>query len=258
MKARLLLTLTAALVLAASPTGIRADEEEEALGKELGRLQGLWRVESQERDGKATQADELKKRTLFFGNDKFLVRQGDAIAQLGTMKLYPTESPTAVDVSVLAGPDKGQVLVGIYELKGDTLRMCLDPKGRTRPTEFKAPEKSGLLLTVYKREKPQTDEPDIAGTYLCEGTQLEGLKYKARVEITKLGDSYSVKWTRGLDMAHLGVGIRKGNLLSVCFLTGKGAGIAVYRIEKGPKLIGEWTELGGIGLIQAETLTREK
>ena len=117
-----------------------------------------------------------------------------------------------------------------------------------------------LMLAMYKRTRPQSqDEPDITGTYRCEGVLLDGNKYKATVEIQKIGDAYTVRWVRGIAEAHIGVGIRKGNLLSVCFAAGRGgAGIVVYQIDKGPKLHGDWTELGGIGIMQTETLIREK
>jgi uncharacterized protein (TIGR03067 family) len=48
---------------------------------------------------------------------------------------------------------KGQVVVGIYELDGDTLRVCLPEPGtgKERPTEFSG--KQGRSLTIYERRK---------------------------------------------------------------------------------------------------------
>lgn len=35
-------------------------------------------------------------------------------------------------------------------------------------------------------------------------------------------------------------------------------GITVYQIEKGPRLVGLWTELGGPGLLRTDVLTPGK
>jgi uncharacterized protein (TIGR03067 family) len=259
VKAKVLVTLAAALVLVGSPVAANGEEDEAAVKKELAKWQGLWTFESLEKDGKPMPAEKLKNRTIFFGADRYLVRLGGDILQIASQKLYPTETPTALDVKILAGPDKDETMLGIYELKGDTLRVCLDSKGKARPKAFKTTANSGLVLAVYRRARPLVqDEPDITGSYLCEGVLLDGNKYKAKVEIQKLGDAYMVRWTRGIAEAHIGVGIRKGNLLSVCFAAGRGgAGIVVYQIDKGPRLVGEWTDLGGIGIVQSETLMRE-
>jgi hypothetical protein len=54
----------------------------------------------------------------------------------------------------LSGPEKGYTALGIYELDGDTLRICHTWKGqRKRPEKFAIAEGSGLVLAVWKREK---------------------------------------------------------------------------------------------------------
>jgi hypothetical protein len=51
------------------------------------------------------------------------------------------------------GPNKGAVMLGIYEIDGDTLRVCFDPEGKKRPTEFKSASGSQTFVNVHKRAK---------------------------------------------------------------------------------------------------------
>jgi hypothetical protein len=41
---------------------------------------------------------------------------------------------------------------GIYEIGGDTLKVCFDPEGKERPTQFKGGPGSQTLV-VHKRVK---------------------------------------------------------------------------------------------------------
>jgi len=56
-----------------------------------------------------------------------------------------------VDAVVTEGQDKGSTMVGIYDLKGDTMKVCFDPQGKARPTTFKAAE--GQFAATIQREK---------------------------------------------------------------------------------------------------------
>ena len=59
--------------------------------------------------------------TVTFAGDKYTVRKGDEVIQAGRQKLDPSRSPKAIDVTVTEGLNKGAVLLGIYEIDGDTL-----------------------------------------------------------------------------------------------------------------------------------------
>ena len=51
------------------------------------------------------------------------------------------------------GPNKGKTLVGIYEVKGDELKVCHGDPGADRPKEIASKEGSGLSLITLKRVK---------------------------------------------------------------------------------------------------------
>ena len=72
----------------------------------------------------------------------------------GTLKLKPKAKPKEMDIIGTDGPNKGKTFLAIYERDGDTLRICYDLGGESRPTEFKTKEGTKQFLVTYKREKP--------------------------------------------------------------------------------------------------------
>jgi uncharacterized protein (TIGR03067 family) len=133
-------------------TGTRADDKVD-LEKEFKKFQGIWTFESVEAGGKKAPADQLKGATITFAADKFTVKKGDEVIQVGTQKLDPSRSPKTIDVRMTEGLNKGAVMLGIYEIDGDTLKVCFDEEGKQRPTEFKSPAGSATFVNVHKRAK---------------------------------------------------------------------------------------------------------
>ena len=131
-----------------NPADDKADVE-----KEVRKFQGTWTFESCATGGKELPAGELKGLILTFEDDKHTVKKGDEVIQVGTQKLDPSKSPKTIDVTMVEGPHKGTVMLGIYEIDGDTLKVCFDPEGKTRPTEFKSPPGSKNFVNVHKRVK---------------------------------------------------------------------------------------------------------
>lgn len=128
--------------------------DEEAVKQELQALKGTWRLVSREADGQKATDEELKD--VIATRDEagtVSVRRGDQVIYEATGKVDPTKKPKTVDVTYTAGPNKGKVILGIYENEGDTHRVCIAQSGGARPTEFTAKAGSGQTLVVYKREK---------------------------------------------------------------------------------------------------------
>jgi len=117
----------------------------------LKKIQGTWKFVSQEIEGKPRPKEELAKQTITFAGDKWTVRRDDKVIQAGTHKFDPTKKPAQVDAVVAEGEDKGSTMLGIYELKGDTIKVCFDPKGKERPKDFTS--KAGRMTAVVEREK---------------------------------------------------------------------------------------------------------
>jgi len=130
--------LAAALLLAAAP----ADDKDG--------LQGTWNVESLLRGGKFASPAAVSKMQFIISGDKATMKSPGKDDAVGTIKLDPTKKPATID---LVRDDK-EVLLGIYVLDGDTLRLAMQkPGGKERPTAFESPEDSEVNVFVLKREK---------------------------------------------------------------------------------------------------------
>ena len=51
------------------------------------------------------------------------------------------------------GPSKGKTLPAVYEVDGDSLKVCYTLDGKDPPTEFKSTAENKTLLVTYKRDK---------------------------------------------------------------------------------------------------------
>jgi uncharacterized protein (TIGR03067 family) len=119
-------------------------------GEDAEKLQGTWTMASFEVNGDPVPEEQLKTGKLVVKGDQYTPMLGDNSLTY-TFKLDPTKNPKTIDFK----PQDGGTLKGIYELDGDTFKTCrpLLP-GEDRPTEFSSKADSGLLVVVWKRQKP--------------------------------------------------------------------------------------------------------
>src|SRR5262245_42344742 len=118
-------------------SGTLADDKAD-IEKEVKKFQGPWTIESSETGGQKIPADDLEGLIVTFEGDKHNLKKGDAVIPVGTQTIDPSKSPKTSEVTMTEGPSKGAVMLGIYEIDGDTLKVCFDPQGKKRPTEFKS------------------------------------------------------------------------------------------------------------------------
>ena len=115
-------------------------------------IEGTWLPVEAELGGQKFPDEVLKTLKLSMSDGKYTVKVGEQIDK-GTVKLEPTTKPKAMDITGTDGPNKGKTFPAIYELTSDTLRICYDLAGKTRPTEFKTVKDTQQFLVSYKREK---------------------------------------------------------------------------------------------------------
>jgi uncharacterized protein (TIGR03067 family) len=134
---------TLVLVLAAEPPA-----------SDLDRLQGTWTLSSMEREGEAAPADELQGSTVVYEGNRMSLRDGDRVRRRGIITLAPERTPKAINTWDQDGPYEDQTVPGIYELEGDTLRICFARPGQDRPKQFTTKSGTGVLFCVYKKRRP--------------------------------------------------------------------------------------------------------
>jgi uncharacterized protein (TIGR03067 family) len=152
MKTLAKIGLAAVLLVPANALLVAGGANADGAG-ELKKWQGTWRYTSVIMEGKAGLQEKLAKRTITFTGDKWAVREDGNLLQAGTLKLDPAKKPAQIDALVSEGPDKGLTMLGIYEIKGDTLKVCFDPMGKARPTSFTP--KGGEFATIIERVKKE-------------------------------------------------------------------------------------------------------
>ncbi len=116
-------------------------------------LQGTWLPSSAELAGKKFPDDVVKTIKLVVKDDKYTVTVGMDSDQ-GFIKWDTSAKPKAMDITGTEGANKGKTILAIYERSGDTLRICYDLSGKSRPTEFKTKAGTRLFLVTYKLDKP--------------------------------------------------------------------------------------------------------
>jgi uncharacterized protein (TIGR03067 family) len=141
-----LLAIASALLAADSPP-------DDATKKDLDKMQGDWVGASFIRDGEKADADDAQSLFRTVKDNTYTVSRFDKQIGKGTFTLDATKKPKTIDAVPAGTKDKSKTMHGIYDLNGDTLKICMAPPGKDQPTDFTAKEGSGHTLTVWEREK---------------------------------------------------------------------------------------------------------
>jgi uncharacterized protein (TIGR03067 family) len=143
------MVLGVALLLAAG-----APSKDELAKKDLDAMKGSWQAVGGEEDGKPVKEEDAKKFKLSVDGDNYTFTVEGMSEEKGTFKVDPGQKPKALDVLIMTGEDKGKTQLGVYDIDGDTLKLCFVPPGAERPKALAAKEGSMSSLFVFKRQKP--------------------------------------------------------------------------------------------------------
>jgi uncharacterized protein (TIGR03067 family) len=113
-------------------------------------LQGTWKLVSAQRRGENVPAKEVEGLRVVITGKKLIVKEPKR-SEVATFKVDTTKKPLAIDLTSEKNPDKA--VLGIFEVKGDTLKLCWAKSGGPRPTEFSTKKGADEVLFVLRREK---------------------------------------------------------------------------------------------------------
>lgn len=141
--------------LAAPSASANPAPEGDQTAEELAKLQGIWQPTAMESDGSALTPEELKKYAqpaTFQGNK--VIAPKDATTTMETpITIDPSRKPKWIEFLKLDGPDKGKLMLGIYELDGDTLKISMTKPGTERPVDFTTKLGEPRAVITYARQK---------------------------------------------------------------------------------------------------------
>jgi uncharacterized protein (TIGR03067 family) len=122
-------------------------------GSDLEKLQGTWLLVAMENDGETVPAEEFKDYKSVYEDNRLTLLAGDRVRRRGIITLEPSRKIKAINTWDQDGPYADQTVPGIYELEGDTLKLCFARPGDERPKEFTTKTGTGFLCCVYKRQR---------------------------------------------------------------------------------------------------------
>jgi uncharacterized protein (TIGR03067 family) len=112
-------------------------------------LQGTWTASRTELAGQALPWTV----TLTIAGDNYEV-MANGRPDKGTCKVDSSTRPGRMAITGgEGGPNAGKTFLAIYELDGDTLRICYDLSGQKHPEAFATEKGTPLYLVTYQRKK---------------------------------------------------------------------------------------------------------
>src|SRR5215813_8195054 len=123
---------------------------------DLDRLQGSWNIDFLEVDGTAMPSPPDSR--IVIEGDKFQSLGMGAVYE-GKLEIDARRKPKQFDLVFTDGPEKGNRSLGIYELKGDSWKICFTVTGKRRPSKFETTAGSGLALETLTRGMAESIQP---------------------------------------------------------------------------------------------------
>lgn len=130
---------------------------EPAAKTDLDRLQGVWKLEYVEVNGKPQKMEHYKKTRFVIKGDKLTLGSNDGHDDTGWVRVHSTKQPKEIDMVTIHRGGDLLTSPGIYKLHGDRLTICYAPHldaGQLRPTEFETAKEGGRLWVLVRAPQP--------------------------------------------------------------------------------------------------------
>jgi len=137
-------------------------KDTDAVKREWKRLEGTWTVTKMDVEGRSLLEKDKGVARMTVKDGKITSdAQGDEKLDSSTISLDPSQNPKTITIPNFHGgdPKKGITLIGIYELKGNELKVCaqavetakLKEREKERPKAFDS--KRGVLVILRRGAK---------------------------------------------------------------------------------------------------------
>ena len=143
---------------------------------DLAKLQGSWAVRSLEVEGHPMPESMIDGSQIVIKGKRF-TSTGMGATYEGSLELNPSAKPPQLDLKFDAGPEKGNVNLGIYKFQGENWTLCLATRGDIRPSKFASTPGSGFALEVLARGRAvraARKQKTIPAKNTGPSTELEG------------------------------------------------------------------------------------
>ena len=116
-------------------------------------LEGEWAMLAGVFNGAALRQDMVDWCRRITRGNVTSVMAGPQTMLKATFTLDQSKNPAAIDYINLEGSNKGKRQAGIFELTGDTLKVCIAAPGRPRPADFTSKPSDGRSYTQWRLTK---------------------------------------------------------------------------------------------------------
>ena len=147
------LPLAAGAAAALLVVGVAGAGAQDAAGKK--QIEGTWELVGVVRGGKERPADKEKTTVTFAAGTMTMrgaTKGGSPKEKAVRYTLDVTKTPHWIDIDAEAAGRKEKVL-GLYEVKGDTLRLTLGRPDADRPASLESKEGDKTTVAQFKRVK---------------------------------------------------------------------------------------------------------
>jgi uncharacterized protein (TIGR03067 family) len=145
-------TLVLSTLLTTTTTAAPDEKSTETVKQAAEALKGQWLMTKATVNGAPNGRMAGRARYFFDGTSSYIISNDYVVTVEGDFLIDPKRSPRTIDlVSGAVGAQNRTY--GIYEIDGDTLKLCLTMNVNRRPSQFESKRGSGDSLYIFKRVK---------------------------------------------------------------------------------------------------------
>ena len=104
-------------------------------------------------NGTAMPAQLLTTMKRVATGNQVTITMGERTFFKATFTLDTTRTPRTIDYKMTEGATAGGVQLGIYEIKGDTVRFSMSEVGGARPADFSTTQGDGRTVSIWVRNR---------------------------------------------------------------------------------------------------------